>query len=78
MDGKEIYENRTSLRTDCEPATDCTDLQCCPEELVFAMQDNHHQFSIGLSTVIHCLAIAERKGYVPELPPEWWHKMRHY
>lgn len=69
---KDIYRNRAQL----DEATDISDFECCPENLVFAMKDKHHSFSIGLSTILHCLAIAEKEGYVPEIPSEWWLKLR--
>lgn len=61
-----ILENRASL---CAPAA--TEVFCpsCDESLIFAMQN---QFSLGLSTVLECLALAEKAGHVPPLPPEWW------
>ena len=40
------------------------------------MEDNQHQFSLGLSTVLRCLAIAEKEGYVPKLPYDWWYSLR--
>lgn len=52
--------------------TDVTNCDTCNETLVFAMKDNYHEFSIGLRTILECLAIAEKEGYVPPLPPEWW------
>lgn len=61
-----ILENRVSLR---DPAA--TEVFCpsCDESLIFAMQN---QFSLGLSTVLECLALAEKAGHVPLLPSEWW------
>lgn len=75
-DEKTIYENRASLRNDCKNTTDCTDYECCPEELIFAMRDKYHEFSLGLTTILECLQIAESEGYVPELPIAWWCKLR--
>ena len=75
---KDIYNNRAAIRRDTVTTEDCTDFECCPEELVFAMKDNHHHFSLGLTTVIECLQIAEIQGYVPKLPQEWWCKLRRY
>lgn len=77
MKKDKVYNNRAGLRSDCSQASDCTDLLCCPEELVFAMKDNYHQFSIGLSTIIQCLAIAERDGHIPKIPADWWNDLRH-
>lgn len=44
----------------------------CGEELIFGLRDNKHGFSLGLTTVLECLAVAEKQGYVPNLPDEWW------
>lgn len=60
MKNKEIYETRAQLQNGVDVAQDCTDFECCREELVFAMQDNAHQFSLGLYTVLN-------KGSIPKL-----------
>ncbi|WP_415713372.1 XRE family transcriptional regulator [Maridesulfovibrio sp.] len=44
----------------------------CGEELVFSMQDNYHQFALGLRTVLYCLRVAETEGNIPPLPEDWW------
>lgn len=40
--------------------------------MVFAMQDKHHRFSLGLATILECLHAAEKEGAVPALPADWW------
>lgn len=73
--------HRDSLgnRADIQPGGDlCSDtlaFDCCREELVFAMKDNEHTFSMGLTTVLQCLIYAEHQGYVPELPDGWWRQL---
>ena len=64
-----VLENRASL---CDAAS--TEVFCpsCDEALVFAMRDNHHDFSIGLGTILECLVLAEKHGHVPALPDQWW------
>lgn len=42
------------------------------EQLVFAMKDKTHDFTIGLDIIIECLKIAEDEGCVPKLPESWW------
>ena len=74
MDSKEIYGNRAELQRDQQPK-DCTAFECCDEELVFALKDRYHSFSIGFSTILQCLAFAEKEGYVPKLPDDWWIKV---
>ncbi|MDR1703899.1 MAG: hypothetical protein LBS19_04335 [Clostridiales bacterium] len=78
IDPAATYENRAQLRGDCVQTEDCTDYECCPEELVFAMRDKTHTFSLGLTTVLECLDIAVREGYLPQLPDEWWIDVRRY
>ncbi|ELQ9312144.1 hypothetical protein R3D73_005190 [Serratia marcescens] len=41
-------------------------------EMHFVMQDNYHQFTLSLGTMLECLQVAEREGEVPPLPAEWW------
>lgn len=48
----------------------------CVEELMFMMKDNYHEFSLGLSIILKCLAIAEKEGYVPPLSDDWWLQIR--
>jgi len=43
----------------------------CFEQVVFMLRDNHHEFSIGLSTVLECLAFAITNGDLPKLPCSW-------
>lgn len=44
----------------------------CDDPLLFAMRDNYHEFSMGLLTILQCLSLAEKEGYVPSLPEAWW------
>ena len=48
----------------------------CVEELQFAMKDKYHEFSLGLSVVLECLVVAEKEGFVPPLPENWWIQLR--
>jgi hypothetical protein len=50
---------------------------CCSDPLVFAMRDRHHDFSIGLLTVLKCLKVAEQEGFVPPLPEDWWPSVKY-
>jgi len=67
MDHKTILDNRAVLDT-----SGIQDSSVNEEEMIFALQDRHHQFSMGLSTVLQCLRMAEREGGVPDLPEDWW------
>jgi hypothetical protein len=74
---EETHANRAALDIGAEEiAKDCTGFECCKEELVFAMRDNYHAFSIGLLTILDCLKMAEQGGYVPKLPEGWWRELR--
>lgn len=59
-----------SLKTTGYPSCDN-----CADPLIFALKDRHHEFSLGLFSVLECLKLAEKEGYVPELPEDWWHKL---
>lgn len=66
----DVLNNLATLDDNSPPASGA-DLSC-DEYMVFAMQDKHHRFSLGLGTVLECLHAAEKEGAVPELPPQWW------
>lgn len=67
---QEILENTADLCND--EIKDHTDYQECGEDYLFLMKDKEHEFSIGLRTILSCLAIAEKEEAVPKLPYEWW------
>jgi hypothetical protein len=67
MDHEAILDNRADLAS-----ADTQDFSVHEEEMVFALQDRHHKFSMGLSTILQCLRMAEREGGVPKLPSDWW------
>ncbi len=46
--------------------------QCCDNFLLFAMRDNHHEFTLGIKTILECLSLAEKEGEIPALPSDWW------
>lgn len=54
---------------------DHTDCDECGEDAVFLMRQGDREFTIGLRTVLACLAFAEHEGEVPELPADWWVKI---
>lgn len=51
---------------------DHSDCEECTEDYVFLMRRGDEEFTIGLRTILSCLAFAEHEGAVPELPDEWW------
>lgn len=46
--------------------------ECCGHQMVFALQDRYHRFSLPLETLLSCLRMAEDEGGVPQLPEDWW------
>jgi hypothetical protein len=73
MDHNQILQNRADLTDQSATATDC---QCCDNHLVFALKDQHHEFSMGLTTILQCLRFAEDQGAIPDLPEDWWIAVR--
>lgn len=55
---------------------DHTGCEECLEDYLFLMRDEHREFSMGLRTVLACLAFAEKENAVPPLPPEWWFEIQ--
>jgi hypothetical protein len=71
----ELFLNRANLDEGRQQAL----LKLYPECLVFAMRDSgEHEFSLGLSTVLQCLHLAEKLKSVPPLPHWWWHTNKNY
>lgn len=66
----EKFENMACLADN--EIKDHTNCEECTEDYLFLMKDQKHEFSIGLKTILACLAFAETKGAVPKLPEEWW------
>ncbi len=65
MNHDKILDNRAF------PASNRFEHNGC-DELVFAMRDRHHSFSLDMGTVLQCLQLAEQEGAVPRLPDDWW------
>ena len=63
---KEIFFNRAEVK---EAERVCCDN--CFEQVVFLLNDKEHEFSMGLSTVLECLAFAIKNGDLPKLPRSW-------
>lgn len=66
---KSEFENRAVQRAEGNRQVLC---ERCDEPFVFGMKDKYHEFSIGLTTILECLVIAEQEGCVPSFPDEWW------
>lgn len=54
---------------------DHTECQECSEDYIFLMQDNNGKFTLGLQTILECLAIAQEVNAIPEIPSEWWNRI---
>ncbi|WP_061292169.1 hypothetical protein [Azotobacter vinelandii] len=73
MNHDEVLQNRAEFRSD---EVREADEQCCGNHLIFALRDRHHDFSLGIATVLQCLRFVEEQGAIPELPDEWWIAVR--
>lgn len=75
-----VHEDRIINRAElADPDPEKGNGQCCLNHLLFAMRDQHHEFTIGITTILECLIIAERQGAVPELPDGWVNEVvNHY
>lgn len=73
-EGKTMDDSDTA-RLARKAIIDHMDCEECTEDYVFAMRQGGREFGMGLTTVLACLAFAEREGAVPELPADWWIKV---
>jgi len=49
------------------------DCDVCSESLIFALATKDGgSFSLGLSTLLECLKVAENKGAIPKLSADFW------
>lgn len=69
MTDSNAFENRATLRPEENQEVLCMN---CDEPFVFGLKDKSHEFSIGLTTILECLVVAEHEGYVPPFSDEWW------
>ncbi|MCT4625673.1 hypothetical protein [Halodesulfovibrio sp.] len=77
MSREDVIANHAALQSE-KAITQNDDFSGCPtcsEEVIFAMEDSFHHFSIGLRTILQCLNLAEMQGYIPPLPDEWWNEV---
>lgn len=65
----DILRNRAHLTKESGDTTSC---QSCGSEVIFALRDNHHEFSMSLSTLLQCLHFAEQEGLIPPVDTMWW------
>lgn len=67
---KDIFFNRADVE-----AVSKINCDNCNEQVVFLLQDKDHKFSIGLTTLLDCIAFAIKNGNLPKLPYEWLHQV---
>ncbi len=72
MQHHNILKNRAHLTNESEETVNC---EHCGGEVVFALRDNHHEFSMSLSAILQCLHFAEKEGLVPPLGAMWWSRV---
>lgn len=63
---KEIFFNRAEVEN--SERIHCDN---CFEQVVFLLRDKDHEFSMGLTTVLDCLAFSIKNGDLPKLPESW-------
>ena len=63
----ELVDNIIINHSDCEE---------CTEEYLFLFTDGTTERYVGLRTIIRCLEIAADNGAIPDLPSEWWIKLK--
>lgn len=66
------FENPARIDQGKEPLIKTDYEHPCSEPVLFAMKDQHHEFSMGLSVILNSLRLAEKTGYVPPLDETWW------
>lgn len=54
------------------PIQDHRDCELCMEHWLFHMKDMHHEFYIGLKTILECLDEAIDSGAIPQPPNSWF------
>lgn len=70
---KEVFFNKAEVENAEQIVCDN-----CFEEIVFMLRDSHGQeFSLGLTTVLECIAFAISEGNLPKLPASWLSDVDH-
>lgn len=70
---KEIFFNRAEVENSEQVICDN-----CFEHMVFFLRDSQNrEFSLGLMTVLECVAFAISKGELPKLPNSWLYDIDH-
>lgn len=72
MKKEQWYNNDCKLENENVTEHDCED---CFEQYFFKMKDKDHEFSLGLTVVLDCLAQAQSAGVIPPIDNEWWIKV---
>ncbi|MCL1996842.1 MAG: hypothetical protein FWG63_11595 [Defluviitaleaceae bacterium] len=82
---QDIFEKRILFEPKHKESS-LTEIACseCQESIIFALQINGQAVSLGLSTILECLQIAEKEGIVPKIDegrefgesPSWWLRVK--
>lgn len=54
---------------------DHSECELCDEDYYFNFKDAEKSFQIGIKEILSCIAFAEEKGALPELPSDWWNQV---
>lgn len=63
---KDLFQARPTMDTHRSYSDESEDT------IFFHLQDISHEFTMGLGDILKCVQLAEKKGFVPPLPDEWW------
>lgn len=75
MDKKELNSLPAAVLAD-NILIDHSECEMCDEDYYFNFRDSEKDnFQIGIKEILSCLAFAEEKGVLPELPSEWWNQI---
>ena len=67
----ETFANRAKFIPGQENFTKQT-CECCYDRIVFALSSNDAHFTVGISTILECLSVAEKEGAIPPIGSDWW------
>lgn len=65
-DNERTFSNRAEVR-----GAERIHCDNCFEQVIFMLRDKDHEFSMGLTAMIECIAFAIRNGDLPKLPRSW-------
>ena len=70
----DTFNNRAKYTNEHECKTH--NCEFCSEPIVFALaSEKGESFSVGLTTILNCLKIAQEQGHIPKIAPSFWMQM---